>query len=656
MSSTGTKKKTKLGKILLWGIVIFFALHFITDGESTESLTELFQGEKPGYTVTGPTNASPPQDTLPQPSGPAASVPFPSVPPATVPPTLPQADRLPSVPAELRDHAYLNMRGWGLCEKLTGNVTITVIFVSDPDAAWADEETAAVRHDLEAAVSRISVDADGYGAQVNISLQYKAASISETIVDGDTAAWVDSALSAVGLPDRTKVNVTLEHACGADSAPVIFVANHGGRATATSHSSGNEYAVLYENAHAFYHELSHIYGAKDFYYPADVKALAQTHIPNSIMVDSAEGVMDDFTAYLIGWTDSLSASAMDFLQATSYLTPEYIAEEKEKETYTGYVTDFPYADGIYTGYLVNGVRHGQGTWSKPDGTLMEGTFVHGSLSGQGTYMHDGAVWVGNWTDGGLNGYGTFTGDTGNRYSGNFFNGSFHGQGTYTWTDGSSYTGGFKNGSRSGRGTYRYANGAVYEGQWAEGIKSGLGVMTYADGGKYDGQWLDDKRHGQGIYSYANGAVYNGQWVNGVRSGQGHMTYANGASYEGQWENDDRNGHGTLVYADGGIYTGQWVNGVRSGQGTYTYTNADSYTGSWSEDLWNGQGTFTWTSGDKYVGEFQNGQRHGYGIYYYPSGNRYEGYWANGKQHGQGTMHYTNGTTRSGTWNNGTFVG
>ncbi len=670
-NTTKAKKKLSFGKILLWIVAIFVALHFCTDGASSDALwklfsptttrpsvTELYQpnvgititdaednagarvlsvtaggpadiaGIRPGDTITALgywtiTSAAdlmedistfPPgeittvriqrgdtrlvlritlgevvQDTTATPPSTSTDAP-PSTSTGPLPPTstgTPPED-LSSLPEALRNHVYLNMRNWGYCEKLTGNAVITFLFVSDPEAAWTNDAIDAVKSQLQAAASRITSDAAAYGAQVNITLQFKTSTTTQTIVDGDTGKWMDSALTAAGLPGRTGINTHLENLHGCDSAPLIFVANHGGRATATSHSSKNEFAILYQNANAFYHELSHIYGAKDFYYPAEVKALAETYLPNSLMGGSSEGDMDDFTAYLIGWTDTLSNNALAFLEETAYLTQDYLAAEKEKENYTGYVTDFQATWGTYTGYLVNGVRHGQGKWISNFGYTQEGTFLHGSLHGYGTC--------------------------------------------------------------------HYAEGHLYEGNWSNGRWEGQGTFTWAGGDKYSGNFADGERSGYGVYYYSSGSRYEGQWVDGNQQGQGTMYYTDGTVYEGQWVDGNQQGQGTMYYTDGGIYTGSWSAGKRDGQGKLTYANGNYYDGSWRDGTWNGQGTFSWASGDKYIGEFLDGKRHGYGIYYYPSGNRYEGYWANGERHGQGTMYYANGTTKSGTWNNGEFQG
>ncbi len=542
MSKTNTapKKKARIGNILLWILVILVALHIYTDGESTDALLRLFDLEdigssyteqsppylgvevlntydKSGAFVLGVDAESPAEvagvltgDTIIS-IGHCAITSAEDVVSAlasfypgdvtritvqrgndqlvfdvtlnaavqnTTNSSNQEADRLPSVPDGMRDHVYLNMRDWGYCEKLTGNVIITFLFVNDPEATWSDAQISTMKADLQAVADRIESDATGYGAHVNITLQYKTCSTAQTIVDGDFSQWMDSALASAGLPDRTGINTHLENIYGCDSTPVVFLANHAGRAKAVSHSSKNEFAILYQDSHAFYHELCHIYGAKDFYYPADVKTLAETYLTDSLMVNSSEGKMDDFTAYLIGWTDSLSDNALQFLKDTAHLTKDYLASEHEKETYTGYVTDYTATWGIYTGYLVDGIRHGEGKWISNFGYTQEGTFVHGSLHGYGTCRYD----------------------NGNTYAGNWNNGTWNGHGTFTWGSGDKYS------------------GDRYVGEFADGYRHGYGIYYYANGNRYEGNWSNGERHGQGTYYYSDGTSKSGTWSDGNYQG------------------------------------------------------------------------------------------------------------------------------------------
>ena len=530
-------------------------------------------------------------------------------------PAVPEVERLPNVPAELQEHVFLGARSHGACDTFEGNVKMLVVFVDDPRYRWTGGEIEQAKNEITATANRMMGDAATYGVSLNLSVEFTTATSSVNLVREEYNNWVDSALTSMGLPtDRNQTCMTLESRYGVSEVPIVFLANQDGRSFASAVSGGTttrEFSIIYDDTAAVYHEVCHIFGAKDFYFPAEVKGLANTYLPESIMVNSGTGTVDSLTAYLIGWTDTLSSEALSFLQSTSYLTVEYLSEQKAIDSYTGYVENRRSDTGSYTGYLVNGVRHGQGTFR----------------------WDDGAVYEGNWSHGKRDGYGKMTTASGDVYEGPFVDGKRHGEGTYRWAD-----------------------GAYYTGAWVENQRTGNGVMVYSSGSRYEGQFVNGKLHGTGTYTWTDGARYVGSYVDGLRHGQGKMKYSDGAVYEGNWAGGKRNGQGTMVYANGNRYTGDWVENKRTGQGTFLWASGDKYTGDWVEDQRTGQGTYTWTGGDRYTGEWVENQRTGYGVYAWTDGSRYEGYFLNGKRHGQGTLTYADGRVRSGTWNNGEFVG
>ena len=66
------------------------------------------------------------------------------------------------------------------------------------------------------------------------------------------------------------------------------------------------------------------------------------------------------------------------------------------------VQTIEWEDGIYVGELLDGIPHGQGTWTHPDGDK----------------------YVGEWKDGEKHGQGTYTGADGDKYAGEFKDGKF----------------------------------------------------------------------------------------------------------------------------------------------------------------------------------------------------------------------------------------
>lgn len=591
---------------------------------------------KPTDPPTQPPTEPPtePQDS--QPTKPSMKPTEPPTQPPTEPPTQPPTEPVDTnpVPVELRENLYLNAMGDGYCEEMTGDMMITVIFLNDTISSWDKAGISAAKKQFNSDMTRLEQDAASYGAQLDVQITYLESTISYAYDRNDSiAAWAYSALNKVGLGDAYSDQTELEAYYSVDNAPVVFVLNREGRAYAMSYSAGNglEYAVLFgSEPTAFRHELSHIFGAKDFYFPEETIEAADTYLTNSIMMDSAEGTVDPLTAFLIGWTDELHPNAEAFLQATNHITEEYLEQMREQDQLTGYGTKKFQNGNVYTGYMEFGVPHGQGTLTETDGTVTTGTFVQGNITGYAeTTRRNGYSYKGYWKDNKPHGTGTAVYAGGDTYTGDFANGDRHGTGTYTWTDGSYYTGDWVEGERTGQGTLHSSDGTVYTGGFKKGEYSGYGEITTKSGYSYKGNFKNGRYNGTGT------AVYNG-----------------GDTYTGDFVDGNRHGTGTYTWTDGAVYTGDWKEGQRTGQGTMTYSNGAVYTGAWKDSKRSGQGTMTWVSGSYYTGQWENDYQNGYGVYYYADyGTRYEGDFVDGKRHGWGTFYYADGTTYTGPWEN-----
>lgn len=377
----------------------------------------------------------------------------------------------PGIPEEPLDHVFLNARAAGISSKLTGDVRVIVIFVNDPASSWTSAEMEAIQIGHEDMTAEILAEAASFGVNLDLSMEYHLATVDMELPDDDATPWADAALTSIGFSPLATASADLETEYGVDEAPILFYLNTFGRAYAVpmQHSNRSEYAIFFngdEGAERYRHELYHLFGAKDYYYPADVEAIAEHYFPNSTMLVAEDAMTDDLTAYLIGWTDTLSEDALSFLQDTAYLTPEYMTEQHERETFTGYVEEYRDGDSTYTGYLDFGVPQGYGAKIWDDGSRYEGEWHYGHFHGEGTYT---------WANG-------------NEYSGEWAYDTYHGYGTFTWADSGSYTGYFANGLLDGEGTYIWANGDRYTGEWSCGKRHGYGTYTWADGSEQTGYW------------------------------------------------------------------------------------------------------------------------------------------------------------------------
>eukprot|EP00929_Paragymnodinium_shiwhaense_P099008 TRINITY_DN60567_c0_g1_i2.p1 TRINITY_DN60567_c0_g1~~TRINITY_DN60567_c0_g1_i2.p1 ORF type:complete len:454 (-),score=58.42 TRINITY_DN60567_c0_g1_i2:43-1404(-) len=119
------------------------------------------------------------------------------------------------------------------------------------------------------------------------------------------------------------------------------------------------------------------------------------------------------------------------------------------------VFDQPSAHGgTYSGQLLGGQRHGNGTYLAADSvSKYEGQWQGGQRSGIGTLYYDLAQRV--------------------FYRGSWLSGQKHGEGTQTWPSGS-----------------------VYDGQWREGQMHGRGCMRWCNAGSFLEEWTGEWRWGR----------------------------------------------------------------------------------------------------------------------------------------------------------------
>ena len=128
--------------------------------------------------------------------------------------------------------------------------------------------------------------------------------------------------------------------------------------------------------------------------------------------------------------------------------------------------------------------HGRGRRVFADGSVYEGEFKEGRISGAGKYESAlGETMKGTFDEGVLQGLGKTTTITGETYEGQFLDGEPHGLGVYTNSKrGESYDGAWRRGQRSGRGTERFADGSEYDGYFFLDHRCGHGTLRYGKAG------------------------------------------------------------------------------------------------------------------------------------------------------------------------------
>lgn len=317
-------------------------------------------------------------------------------------------------------HCLLRLKNNGNCTELKGRVLLYDVFVDDSLNKWSEQEIQFQRGERKQVANYLKQEALKDSVQLSFFQMEKRIHILEQVTHKTGANECKTLLAKkCGYSSLQELFLYLKNHYQVDQIVFTFLINKEGRSFAyaderQSYNSGESLFLFKSNAYAMMHELLHLFGAVDYYYPKEVAKLAREHFPNSVMLESKKFEIDDLTRYLIGWHKRPTAVAQYMLNATAMITREAFLKANSSIWEADY-TEIEYTNSVYYGPVKNGMRHGKGK----------------------LVFHEGSV-----------------------YEGDFVNGRYHGQGKITFPNGTVYEGGFANGEYDGWGKLIYSNGVT----------------------------------------------------------------------------------------------------------------------------------------------------------------------------------------------------
>lgn len=234
------------------------------------------------------------------------------------------------------EHFALAAKGKGCSGKLYGNVTLVAFLVHDRSSAWKDGNIEKIKAVLTKAAKLIKEKSGLTDNRLKVSYAFDDVPIQFRYDGENYEHIVHEVLKQYGFDNAADYQAHYEKKFKKDEAPLIFIINRNFRSFAKnveSAASGNEYSFVSFNddtdscVRTMIHEVLHQFGAIDFYLPDTVKQTAEKLFPESVMLRGWE--IDDLTRYIIGWEKKLSDKAKQFLDETSGVTAEEIAEARE---------------------------------------------------------------------------------------------------------------------------------------------------------------------------------------------------------------------------------------------------------------------------------------------------------------------------------------
>ena len=226
-------------------------------------------------------------------------------------------------------HCLTDSRDAGSCRKLRGRVLFYLVFVNEPGLSWTGTERSRVQSYLDRTTRYLTYCARRdhqvlTATSVSTQLTMKAPLECE-----EKAKWREGFAKAKGFSGMSALCESLKKSHNTEAVAFVFATKQKGRSYASTAGQGSgfiEALTLYwdHNSETLLHELLHLFGAADYYYPPKVKAAAEKYFPNSVMLRSANREIDELTRYLIGWMDQPTPKAQAMLRDTADVTKEEV--------------------------------------------------------------------------------------------------------------------------------------------------------------------------------------------------------------------------------------------------------------------------------------------------------------------------------------------
>ena len=283
--------------------------------------------------------ASSPEDSAgPIVSTPAAAPATPASAPAadslagtgTARPSEAAAPATPAAESAGRKSNQSSKRGCGSAAMLRGDVRLCNLYVYDRQSRWTDAQKKAAQQRMDAAVQFIAAQAKRYKMDVSFEQETLKDCTYDGVIPIDMFAnphWIENCVRGCGFDSANALVKSIQEHSKCSGTLLVVHVNKRATSYNLTYSEGvhpsfrAERVVLFTNykdgrptcAASYAHEILHSFGAGELYFPFDNnpkrKSVAARFFPNDVMYrvdyDLKKLSIDDYTAYRVGWIDTL---------------------------------------------------------------------------------------------------------------------------------------------------------------------------------------------------------------------------------------------------------------------------------------------------------------------------------------------------------------
>lgn len=227
-------------------------------------------------------------------------------------------------------HYMLDAKNRGNCKLFTGRIMFYMIYVNDSLSTWTKASAMSASKECEWSIQRIKREAELDKVFLQCLVHEEHVTIERALKNNSYATECREEIARkLENCSMSEFACRMERKYAVNSIVYVYLLNRPGRPFAMqtiSQSSSPEGIVLFTPFRSgFIHEVMHLYGAADYYYPERLKSVAQRIFPNSVMLIGGEyGVIDEMTRYLIGWHLQPTEKARKFMSETISITRDEV--------------------------------------------------------------------------------------------------------------------------------------------------------------------------------------------------------------------------------------------------------------------------------------------------------------------------------------------
>lgn len=228
------------------------------------------------------------------------------------------------------NHAFFSDVNQGPCRRMRGNVFVEMVFVEDRVNSWTKEEIDAFFPVYKRAVKGLCKQARESGVELSfttvIARHRWQGTLDPNRFYADTLPRLKlDYYRSLGYGSAEQYTAERKRKYRGDEVAMFFVLERSFRSYACN-GKDVEFCVITNesNEHTVAHELLHLFGAADLYYPYQIYGLTMEYFPDSVMCTYEGMEVDPLTRYLIGWDQRMAPKAEEYLfKVRDYTTYRY---------------------------------------------------------------------------------------------------------------------------------------------------------------------------------------------------------------------------------------------------------------------------------------------------------------------------------------------